>query len=172
MTEWKSKLGNTYLKTEIEAYDSQSLLNRLRKIPANQSCADCGEKSTPWASVNLGVFLCIKCGSIHRGLGTHISKPKGCLGTYLWGPDEIERMTYIGNERAKRLYGDSGQPGPDAGNNVWATYIREKYELLKFAPEPASDPTVLPDERDESKTLDLIYFDGTVVVDFFEEYGL
>jgi stromal membrane-associated protein len=27
-----------------------------------------------WASYNLGIFLCIRCGGIHRKLGTHISR--------------------------------------------------------------------------------------------------
>jgi len=27
-----------------------------------------------WASINLGVVLCIECSSVHRNLGTHVSR--------------------------------------------------------------------------------------------------
>ena len=35
---------------------------------------------------------------------THISKVKGCGGTYLWYPDEIENMKKIGNEKSNKIY--------------------------------------------------------------------
>lgn len=80
---WSSKLGNKYLKEDIEKNDSKTKkqLDILRRQPANHRCADCGSQPTVWASVNLGIFLCIRCGSLHRGVGTHISVPKGCTGT-------------------------------------------------------------------------------------------
>ena len=87
MTFWKSKLGNNFEKSLIERYEKETKreLDGLRKLEENRVCADCGSEPTVWASVNIGVFLCIRCGSHHRGLGTHISVPKGCTGTYLWG---------------------------------------------------------------------------------------
>eukprot|EP01048_Picozoa_sp_COSAG05_P005004 COSAG05_NODE_287_length_12131_cov_3.148022_6_plen_64_part_00 len=42
-----------------------------------QVCADCatsGSERLTWASINLGVLLCIECAGIHRSLGTHITK--------------------------------------------------------------------------------------------------
>ena len=84
--------------------------------------------------MNLGVFLCLRCGSIHRGLGTHISIPKGCTGTYFWGPDEIDRMKSIGNENARRLYGgDEFRPTQDANESVWTQFIVDKYKHRKYS---------------------------------------
>ncbi|KAK4254297.1 hypothetical protein QN277_009699 [Acacia crassicarpa] len=40
----------------------------------NRFCADCNAKDPKWASVNIGVLICLQCSSAHRGLGTHISK--------------------------------------------------------------------------------------------------
>jgi Arf-GAP/coiled-coil/ANK repeat/PH domain-containing protein len=54
------------------------ILESLRKIPGNLVCADCGAPDPDWASVNLGVLLCIECSGIHRQLGVHISKVRSC----------------------------------------------------------------------------------------------
>lgn len=136
---WRSKLGNDYDMAFIERNDSRTKaeLDRLRRHGDNMFCADCGRKGTVWASVNLGVFLCMTCGSHHRGIGTHISKPKGCTGTYLWGPDEIAQMTAIGNTRAAQLYGATSageRPPPDATDATWRNFLIEKYEQQHFAP--------------------------------------
>lgn len=32
----------------------------------NQRCCDCGEEDPRWASVNLGITMCIECSGIHR----------------------------------------------------------------------------------------------------------
>ncbi|PKA65649.1 ADP-ribosylation factor GTPase-activating protein AGD2 [Apostasia shenzhenica] len=52
----------------------------LRNIRGNDSCAECGAPEPDWASLNLGVLICIECSGIHRNLGVHISKVR-CLRT-------------------------------------------------------------------------------------------
>lgn len=132
---WISKLGNKYVRAEVEDNEQlfKSQLIELRRLPHNRYCADCGQQPTVWASVNIGCFLCLRCGSIHRGIGTHISIPKGCTGTYLWGPDEIERMKSRGNEYCEQMYGGNlERPSPDASDETWRTYIVNKYEYKKY----------------------------------------
>lgn len=46
----------------------------LRKVCGNDICADCGAPEPDWASLNLGVLVCIECSGVHRNLGVHISK--------------------------------------------------------------------------------------------------
>lgn len=53
-------------------------LRQLLQRPENRRCADCqeaGPAAAPsWASINLGVFVCLQCAGLHRGLGVHVSK--------------------------------------------------------------------------------------------------
>lgn len=46
----------------------------LREVPGNDICAECSTPEPDWASLNLGILLCIECSGVHRNLGVHISK--------------------------------------------------------------------------------------------------
>eukprot|EP00924_Labyrinthula_sp_SR-Ha-C_P015128 maker-scaffold_9-snap-gene-9.4-mRNA-1 protein AED:0.00 eAED:0.00 QI:29/1/1/1/0/0/2/135/263 len=52
---------------------STNYLNKLKSIPANNLCFDCGKRDTSWACSTFGIFLCLVCSGTHRNLGTHIS---------------------------------------------------------------------------------------------------
>lgn len=49
-------------------------IDLLRKVAGNNCCADCGASEPDWASLNLGILLCIECSGVHRNMGVHISK--------------------------------------------------------------------------------------------------
>lgn len=57
-------------------------LKKLLDLPHNKQCADCvgggGAARASWASINIGVFICMRCAGIHRGLGVHVSKVLHC----------------------------------------------------------------------------------------------
>eukprot|EP00965_Chrysotila_dentata_P042092 1396470-Pleurochrysis_carterae.AAC.4 len=68
---------SNYKATYEEAVRNEKRLGMLLKIELNNVCADCANAinlHNAWASVNLGVFLCIGCAGLHRSLGTHLSK--------------------------------------------------------------------------------------------------
>lgn len=68
---------------------STRMLNELLQLPGNNTCADCGALHPRWASYSLGIFLCMSCASVHRKLGTHVSKVKS-IHMDQWTKDQIE----------------------------------------------------------------------------------
>lgn len=39
----------------------KAILSALLRQEENRRCADCGSRGPTWASVNLGVFVCLNC---------------------------------------------------------------------------------------------------------------
>ncbi len=114
---------------------NQKILEKIiKENQFNNKCADCDTKFARWASVNLGIFLCQNCASIHRGLGTHISYIKS-VNLDEWTLDMIENMKKNGNEKINKLYeGNLNIKKPDLNSDLEErrNFIEKKYRDKKF----------------------------------------
>lgn len=84
---------------------AKSLVEVLRLVDSeNSTCADCSNSNPDWASINLGILLCIECSGIHRGLGTHVSKVRSLvLDTSSWTEQLVGVMLAIGNKNSNKV---------------------------------------------------------------------
>lgn len=73
------------------------------KIPGNDKCCDCGSEEPRWASINLGITLCIACSGVHRSLGVHYSKVRS-LTLDGWEPEIVKVMMELGNNAINDIY--------------------------------------------------------------------
>mmetsp|Transcript_36140 Transcript_36140/g.62034 ORF Transcript_36140/g.62034 Transcript_36140/m.62034 type:complete len:362 (-) Transcript_36140:40-1125(-) len=110
-------------------------LEQILKLPGNDNCADCGQKGPRWASVNLGIFVCIRCSGIHRNMGTHISKVKS-VSLDKWQPDMVEQVKRIGNLNARKIYEGRLPAGfhrpRESDTYAIEQWIRDKYDRKKY----------------------------------------
>eukprot|EP01089_Gocevia_fonbrunei_P023050 TRINITY_DN9550_c0_g1_i5.p1 TRINITY_DN9550_c0_g1~~TRINITY_DN9550_c0_g1_i5.p1 ORF type:complete len:103 (+),score=1.50 TRINITY_DN9550_c0_g1_i5:74-382(+) len=65
--------------------------HNITEMCRKDTCADCSQPTALWASVNLGVFICLECSGVHRGLGTHVSQVKS-VTLDDWTTEEIQKM--------------------------------------------------------------------------------
>ncbi|KAK0574521.1 hypothetical protein LWI29_024917 [Acer saccharum] len=77
----------------------------LRQIPGNDVCAECNAPEPDWASLNLGILLCIECSGVHRNLGVHISKVRSLtLDVKVWEPTILDLFGALGNAYCNSLW--------------------------------------------------------------------
>ncbi|KAM9299140.1 arf-GAP with coiled-coil, ANK repeat and PH domain-containing protein 3 [Gastrophryne carolinensis] len=115
----------------------ESILQRIQSIAGNDLCCDCGQTDPRWASINLGITLCIECSGIHRSLGVHCSKVRS-LTLDSWEPELLKLMCELGNSTINQIYEAKceqlGLKKPTSGcsrqeKEIW---IKSKYVEKKF----------------------------------------
>ena len=114
--------------------------------PENQLCADCKRPSPTWASLNIGVFVCIKCSGCHREIGVHITKIKS-VELDLWPSKSLTDFAKINNEIAN-AYWEYDLRNFDfqniRDNEIrLIEFIRDKYEFKRWAKPNVPDPMSL-----------------------------
>uniref|UniRef100_A0A4W4DR33 Arf-GAP with coiled-coil, ANK repeat and PH domain-containing protein n=1 Tax=Electrophorus electricus TaxID=8005 RepID=A0A4W4DR33_ELEEL len=112
-------------------------LEEVQAIPGNGHCCDCREPGPDWASINLGITLCITCSGIHRSLGVHFSKVRS-LTLDSWEPELVKLMCELGNTAINRIYEARieeitiKKPHPSSPRQDKESWIRSKYVEKKF----------------------------------------
>lgn len=124
--------------SKVAADRNQRALSELAIKPGNDSCADCKTRNPRWASHNLGIFICVNCASIHRKIGTHVSKVKS-LTMDVWTKEQVENMRQLGNIKSNQTYNPDEVRNPPPTNMIDAErdselekFIRDKYEFKRF----------------------------------------
>ncbi|XP_069563736.1 arf-GAP with coiled-coil, ANK repeat and PH domain-containing protein 1 isoform X2 [Brachyistius frenatus] len=123
-------------------------LEEVQALEGNRECCDCGEPGPEWASINLGITLCIICSGIHRSLGVHFSKVRS-LTLDSWEPELVKLMCELGNTVINRIYEARideitiKKPHSSSPRGDKESWIRSKYVEKKFIqklPETGRNP--------------------------------
>ncbi|XP_039159405.1 ADP-ribosylation factor GTPase-activating protein AGD4 isoform X3 [Eucalyptus grandis] len=101
----RSADANNSSKDMIKLDGQDSVAKILRSIPGNDFCAECGSPEPDWASLNLGILLCIKCSGVHRNFGVHISKVRSLtLDVKVWETTVLDLFHALGNSYCNSLW--------------------------------------------------------------------
>jgi len=129
--------------TSIQPCNRNPLVKKI--LDANPICADCGAPSPDWASINLGVLLCIECSGVHRSLGVHVSKVRSVRLDELSEP-EARLLLALGNEKANRIWEaatgiQAGWKKPNANDSqkLKQDWIKSKFLWKGFLEYSAED---------------------------------
>ncbi|KAM9799806.1 arf-GAP with coiled-coil, ANK repeat and PH domain-containing protein 3b isoform 4-T4 [Syngnathus typhle] len=130
----------------------EGLLQRVQNLPGNELCCDCGQSAPCWASINLGVLLCIECSGIHRSLGVHCSKVRS-LTLDSWEPELLKLMCELGNTVINQIYEGASEelgvkkPAPSSTRQEKEAWIKSKYVEKRFLKKMSGSEALVEGER-------------------------
>ncbi|XP_074598148.1 arf-GAP with coiled-coil, ANK repeat and PH domain-containing protein 2-like isoform X2 [Brevipalpus obovatus] len=115
---------------------SQRVLPIITGLLGNEVCVDCGSSDPQWASINLGVTLCIECSDS-------------------WDPEQVKLMTSLGNRLVNSILETeidekhkTHKPSPTSNPSERESWIQAKYVKKHFM---GNSLESLPDHLEELK---------------------
>ncbi|KAH7558853.1 hypothetical protein BM1_04990 [Bipolaris maydis] len=123
--ETRSKLNNGACE-DSKANSLYLQLLEIQKTNDNNKCVDCNAPSPQWASPKLGIFMCLSCSGVHRGLGVHISFIRSITMDAFKG-SELVRMDAGGNKPFQDFF-NSHESNTKEGRTFESSTIQERYD--------------------------------------------
>jgi stromal membrane-associated protein len=142
------------MRSQHRASSAIGFRNEVRVMlshPDNSQCADCGApiplSVSPWASVSLGVFICMQCSGVHRSLGTHISQVRS-VQLDDWSIDQVNSVGRQTNREANaaaeyHVPAEYVRPNEYSARELREKYIRAKYDKRLFHQENNTENAAL-----------------------------
>ena len=120
--------------------DIPEILNK----EGNSTCVDCGSEKPKWASMNNGVFLCLKCAGIHRGFGMSVSLIRS-LQIDSWTEKQLLYLTKGGNKNFKNNLSEFNIAETAALDIKYKSKAADYYrKYLKNEVDRESEPNYVP----------------------------
>ncbi|XP_029635615.1 arf-GAP with SH3 domain, ANK repeat and PH domain-containing protein 2 isoform X4 [Octopus sinensis] len=170
MEEWISVLNNAKEEVLLKAFQDNSnstsinqsvreltcsIIERVKQLPGNKTCCDCGAPDPEWLSTNLGILICLECCGIHREVGVHISRTQSIVIDEL-GTSQLLLARAVGNSNfndimeAKLAFDTSLKPKATSGMNKRREFIKAKYEQHKYVIQTCTDKEDLKQELQQA----------------------
>ncbi|XP_020248446.1 ADP-ribosylation factor GTPase-activating protein AGD3-like isoform X2 [Asparagus officinalis] len=129
----------------------------LQKVCGNDVCADCGAAGPDWASLNLGLLVCIECSGVHRNLGVHISKVRSLtLDVKVWEPSVINLFQSLGNTFANSIW-EELLPSTSNEKLTDSSNLHQKQQQISTTKPKHTDPISIKENFIKAKYAEKVF---------------